>query len=166
MALGKGNQINRGHRVSSLDEVDPYFYNKIMSRRSSVSHSSRFISSYNPSPGMVPLGWEREPGQPKYQPDSPTTTTVTVSPKFRKLDSSEESSKSSCDVSASDEDFFSSDDFDEATVSAATNTSSSAASFPSPPRPSSTCMIIQKPKVPFRRKARGFMKWVFAKAGK
>ncbi|KAF9662625.1 hypothetical protein SADUNF_Sadunf18G0073800 [Salix dunnii] len=56
-------KTGREEKIVSLYQVDPAFYNKILSRNPSLKCSSS-ISAYR-NPGEVPFTWEMQPGKPR-----------------------------------------------------------------------------------------------------
>ncbi|CAN1329717.1 hypothetical protein LINPERPRIM_LOCUS34734 [Linum perenne] len=81
MAVMARNKSRRRDKrpISSLYQLDPSFYNKIISRKSSVGNPDP-----NPNPANVPFLWEVHPGTPKRIGDSwPPPVAKSPPPSFR-----------------------------------------------------------------------------------
>ncbi|CAK7337571.1 unnamed protein product [Dovyalis caffra] len=63
-------------RITTVYQVDPGFYKKILSRNRSLSNSSRIFDN----PGEVPFTWEMQPGRPREAPNIETVPPIRLPP--------------------------------------------------------------------------------------
>ncbi|CAK7337570.1 unnamed protein product [Dovyalis caffra] len=163
MALESINNKKDEQEAFSLNQLDPSFYYKIMSRNSSVGRSS----TYQDSDVKIPLDWEVQPGKPRYDRlDAPSTSHVVwervKSQKYyfdKKIE--ERSSRTNSSASASDE-FIKDFEFVNLDVGETIMSSSPSRSRSSPPLMRSPTCSIKPPKSRFQYVARGLVKWVLA----